>query len=87
MWSVAMLVLCTPRAWRAASPWLRWGRLAGTEIGVLMVLYLLWAELIKLHHICEFCAVVQVLAVALFCVVVFGTLGRPADGYTETRAG
>jgi uncharacterized membrane protein len=87
LWSVAMLVLCTPRAWRAASPRLRWVRLASTEIGVLMILYLLWAELIKLHHICEFCAIMQVLAVALFCVVVFGTLGRPTDAYTEIRVG
>jgi uncharacterized membrane protein len=38
-----------------------------------MVLYLLWAELIKLHHICEFCTIMQVLSVALFFVVVFGT--------------
>lgn len=73
VWSVAMLALCTPLAWRAASPWLRWVRLAGTGAGVLMVLYLLWAELIKLHHICEFCTIMQVLSLALFFVVVFGT--------------
>jgi len=73
VWSVAMLALCTPLAWRAASRWLRWVRLAGTGAGVLMVLYLLWAELIKLHHICEFCTIMQVLSLALFFVVVFGT--------------
>jgi uncharacterized membrane protein len=60
-------------AWRAASPWLRWVRLAGTGAGVLMVLYLLWAELVKLRHICQFCTIMQVLSVALFFVVVFGT--------------
>jgi len=73
VWSVAMLALCTPWAWREASPWLGWVRLVGTISGVPMVLYLLWAELIKLHHICEFCTIMQVLSVALFFVVVFGT--------------
>jgi uncharacterized membrane protein len=73
VWSVAMLALCTPWAWGAASPWLRWVRLAATGTGVLTVLYLLWAELVKLRHICQFCTIMQVLSVALFFVVVFGT--------------
>ena len=45
-----------------------------------MVFYLLWAELIKLHHLCEFCTVMHVLTVALFLLIVFGTaLATPAE--------
>ncbi len=85
VWSVAMLALCTPWAWRAASPWLRWVRLAGTGAGVLMVLYLLWAELIKLGHMCEFCTVMHALSVALFFVVVFGTASTLPAAATESE--
>jgi len=85
-WSLVMLVLCTPWAWRASSPWLRRGRLAGTVGGLLSVLYLLWAELIKLHHLCEYCTVVHVLSVALFVVVVFGTALALPPTEQERRA-
>ena len=45
-----------------------------------MVFYLLWAELIKLHHICEYCTVMHILTIALFIVIVLGTaLGVPVE--------
>ncbi len=79
VWSFVMLALCTPWAWRAASPWLCRARLAGTAAGLVSVFYLLWAELIKLHHLCEYCTVVHVLTFGLFVVVLFGTaLALPA---------
>lgn len=79
-WSVGMLALCSPWAWRAASPWVSRARLAGSAVGVLTVFYLLWAELLKLHHLCEYCTGVHILTVALFFVVVFGTaLAVPPD--------
>ncbi|HTV12117.1 MAG TPA: vitamin K epoxide reductase family protein [Acidimicrobiales bacterium] len=79
VWSVGMLALCTPWAWRAWSPWWRRARVAGSVLGVLTVFYLLWAELIKLHHLCEYCTAVHILTIALFFVVVFGTaLAVPA---------
>ena len=73
VWSVAMVALCSPGAWQAASPWVRRARLAGSAVGVLTVFYLLWAELLKIHHLCEFCTGVHILTVALFFVVAFGT--------------
>ncbi len=80
LWSVAMLALCSPWAWRAASPWVARARLAGAVAGVAMVLWLLWAELIKLRHICEYCTVVHVLTFALFIVIVLGAaLAVPAE--------
>jgi uncharacterized membrane protein len=54
-------------------------RLAGSVAGLAMV-YLLWAELIKLHHICEYCTVMHILTIALFIVIVLGTaLGVPVE--------
>ena len=80
VWSVAMLALCSPWAWRAASPWVARARLAGSVAGVATVLWLLWAELIKLRHICEYCTVVHILTFALFVVLILGTaLAVPAE--------
>ncbi len=81
VWAIGMLVLCSPWGWRQASAWFGRLRLAGVGLGVLSVLYLLWAELIKLHHLCEYCTVMHVLTLALFGVVVFATaLAGPAQG-------
>jgi uncharacterized membrane protein len=55
-------------------------RLAGAVAGVAMVFWLLWAELIKLRHICEYCTVVHILTFALFVVIVLGSaLAVPAE--------
>ncbi|MGH9104311.1 MAG: vitamin K epoxide reductase family protein [Acidimicrobiales bacterium] len=90
-WSVVMLALCSPWGWRAATPWARRARLAGSVAGVGMVFYLLWAELVKLHHLCEYCTAVHVLTIGLFFVVIFGTAlatpeGGEGLGYQEAPA-
>lgn len=72
VWSVAMLALCSPWAWRAASPWVARARLAGSVAGVATVLWLLYAELVQLRHICEYCTVVHILTFALFVVLFLG---------------
>lgn len=80
VWAVVMLGLCSPWAWRAASPWVARARLAGSVAGVAAVLWLLWAELIKLRHICEYCTVVHILTFALFVVLILGmALAVPAE--------
>ncbi|MDA8303047.1 MAG: vitamin K epoxide reductase family protein [Actinomycetota bacterium] len=84
IWCAVMGVLVSPWVWRPSDrPWWPWvGRLriAGSVAGVGMVCYLLWAELIKLHHLCEYCTGVHVLTGALFLVIVFGTaLSVPAE--------
>jgi uncharacterized membrane protein len=89
VWAVVMLALCSPWAWRAASPWVGRARLAGSVAGMVTVLWLLWAELIKLHHICEFCTFVHIMTFALFVVLFLGiALAVPADpeavGFDET---
>jgi uncharacterized membrane protein len=83
-WSFVMLLLCSPRGWRASSRWVSPVRLAGSVAGVGMVFYLIYRELFSLSHICEYCTVVHVMTIALFIVVAFGTaLGVPADDEDE----
>jgi uncharacterized membrane protein len=44
-------------------------RLAATVVGMISVLYLLWAELFKIDAICLFCTGVHVLTFLLFALV------------------
>ena len=72
-WSIGMLVLCNPWAWRAVSPWVGRIRLLGSVTGAAMVIWLMYAELVKLRHLCEYCTLVHILTILLFVVVVFGS--------------
>ena len=79
-WSFVMLLLCSPRGWRASSRWVSPVRLAGSVAGVGMVMYLVYVELFSLGHLCEYCTVVHLMTIALFIVVAFGTaLAVPGD--------
>lgn len=53
--------------------WDRW-RLGVVGVGLAMVLYLVWAELFKIHAICLWCTVVHVVTFALFVVLLFGQI-------------
>jgi uncharacterized membrane protein len=75
----AMSVLCAPVVWRASNPWVSRARLAGAVAGVVMVVYLVWAELFRIDAICLWCTVVHALAVALFAVLALGVALRPQD--------
>ena len=66
---VGMLVLCSPVAWRSTSQVVRWLRLTGVSVSILMVLYLLHAELFDIRAICLFCTATHILAFLLFIVV------------------
>jgi uncharacterized membrane protein len=70
----AMAWLCRPALFRR--PGKRWDRLrlTGVGVGLAMVLYLVWAELFKIHAICLWCTVVHVLTFALFLVLLFGQI-------------
>jgi uncharacterized membrane protein len=75
----AMSILCAPVAWRAANPWVGRARLVGAVAGVVMVVYLVWAELFRIDAICLWCTVVHALAVALFAVLVLGAALQAQD--------
>jgi len=75
----AMTLLCTPAAWRAPNPWVGRARLGGSVAGVVMVAYLVWAELFRIDAICLWCTVVHALTVALFAVLALAAALSPID--------
>ena len=75
---VAMTALCLPQVWRWRHPLIRPLRLAATVVGMISVLYLLWAELFKIDAICLFCTGVHVLTFLLFALVATEATGALA---------
>ncbi len=71
---LGMTALTAPPAWRIRR--LDPLRVAGVIVGVAMVLYLVWAELFRLHAICLWCTGVHVLTVALLGAVLWRVVGR-----------
>ena len=68
-WSLVMLGLTLPWAWRTASVGLDRARLAASGVGAVAVLYLVYVELFRIGAICLWCTAVHVLTVCLFAVV------------------
>ncbi len=77
---VVALGLCLPRVWRRPERWFDALRLGWLTIGLGMALYLVWAELYRIHAICLWCTAVHVVTFLLWIVVLFGQiLSTPAD--------
>jgi len=68
---VVALVLMSPRAWRSPAPWVRLARFGWLGVGLLMVLYLVWAEFFGVSAICLWCTSVHVITFLLFVLVAF----------------
>lgn len=73
---LALLPLLTPTAWGATSSWVRRARLAMVTVGLVFVLYLVWAELFRIHAICLWCTAVHLTTLAVFTLVVFAEAYR-----------
>ena len=73
---VVLVALCTPWAWHAERREIQWARDGAVLIGVGMVIYLLYAELIQIGAICIYCTVVHVVTVLLFALVLLAESGR-----------
>jgi uncharacterized membrane protein len=78
-----MTPLMLPVAWRSRLRWLRLVRVAASVVGVGMVLWLVYVELIKLDNLCEYCTGVHVLTFALFVVVAIGTIATADAEYAD----
>lgn len=65
-----MVVINSPWGWRAPWPAVHWIRLAAVIVGVVLVLYLIWAELFRINAICLFCTGVHLLTFILFALIV-----------------
>jgi uncharacterized membrane protein len=74
-----MLPLMLPVAWRSRNRYLRLVRLGAAVVGIGMVLWLVYVELIKLDALCEYCTGVHILTFALLIVVGFGTIATSAE--------
>jgi uncharacterized membrane protein len=86
-WSVAMVALCTPSAWRSRVPSIRFARLVLAGSGMLFVLWLVYAELFVIRAICLWCTVIHVLTFALFVlIVVFGWADDDRDAVEPAGA-
>jgi len=79
---VFLAVVNSPWAWRITWPPLRWARVGSMLVGILFVLYLIYAELFSIGAICLWCTSVHVITFALFVLIVFGA----AAGYGAAKA-
>ena len=78
----AMLPLCLPVAWRAASPLPHRIRLLASLLGVGFAAYLVYAELFDINAICLWCTTVHSLTVLLFALTALGTATATATTAT-----
>jgi uncharacterized membrane protein len=78
---VFMAAANSPWAWRVTWPPLRLARVGSVVVGILFVLYLIYAELFKIGAICLLCTSVHVITLALFVLIMFSF----AAGYGTTK--
>jgi uncharacterized membrane protein len=77
---LAMAALCLPAVWRAANPMVARIRLGGCLVGLMMALYLIWAEIFGVEAICLWCTAVHVITFVLFIVVALaGAFAQPEE--------
>jgi len=66
---LGMLLLCLPAAWRSSNLLVHRLRLVGVGVSMVMVLYLVYAELHWIRAICLYCTATHVVAFLLFILV------------------
>lgn len=65
---LALAALAARSRARAEPAWQRPALCAWSAAGLLFVLYLVYAEIVRLHRICEWCTVVHLLTLATFLI-------------------
>ena len=75
---VVMLALQLPQMWRSARPEIRLARLGWSVVGVGTALWLIFAELFRIHNLCIWCTSVHGLSLILFATTVVGTVATAA---------
>lgn len=83
---VVVTALMTPWAWRLQRRDVNAARLAAMIAGMGFVMYLIYAEVVQIQDICEYCTGVHIITFLLFCITVFSAaiwgLGKPATKVT-----
>jgi uncharacterized membrane protein len=84
---VYLVPLNSPWAWRRKELFVQRLRLASIIVGILFVLYLVYAELIEIGNICIWCTSVHIVTFLLFVLIVFDATFRrpPIAGATQSR--
>jgi uncharacterized membrane protein len=79
---VVVTALMTPWAWRMQRREVGLLRLVAMVAGMGFVMYLIYAEVVQIQDICEYCTGVHIITFLLFCITVFSAaiwgLGKPA---------
>jgi uncharacterized membrane protein len=79
---VVVTALMTPWAWRIQRRDVGLLRLVAMVAGMGFVMYLIYAEVVQIQDICEYCTGVHIITFLLFCITVFSAaiwgLGKPA---------
>jgi uncharacterized membrane protein len=75
---VFMVAVNSPWGWRWKLPAVRWARLASVVVGIVFVLYLVYAELFQIQAICLYCTSVHIITFLLFAVIIFDATFRHA---------
>lgn len=65
---VFAVAIFSPWAWRLRNPLVGWARLGSTVIGIGFVMYLVYAEVVEIQQLCEYCTAVHVITFLLFCI-------------------
>jgi uncharacterized membrane protein len=74
---VVMIALVSPWAWRVRR--LDVLRVAGAVVGIISVVYLVWAELFRIDALCLWCTAVHICTLAMLAGIAWYTVGyRPA---------
>jgi uncharacterized membrane protein len=67
---VFMVAVNSPWGWRAQWPAVHWARVGSVIVGMVFVIYLIYAELIVINAICLYCTGVHILTFLLFGLIV-----------------
>ena len=83
-WFLVALALGLALVFARARALLYWvALLVWSAAGIVPVLYLVWAELVPLHHLCEYCTIAHLLVLATLVVALARTLGLAAERQME----
>ncbi len=82
---VFMVAINSPWAWRSELPAIRWARLGGIVTGMAFVLYLVYAELVEIGKLCEYCTAVHIITFALFVLIIFDASFRTGTASSAAR--
>jgi uncharacterized membrane protein len=82
---IFMVVINSPWGWRARQPLVHWARLGSVVVGMIFVLYLIYAELFLVKAICLYCTAVHVLTFILFGMIMTRVAASGVKAVPATR--